>query len=235
LLPYLRHDSPFPDIRLALEEPNGLLAAGADLSKARLVSAYRQGIFPWYSEGEPILWWSPNPRTVFLLSDFSAPRSLRRWTRKNDLTVTLNQAFERVVVECAQPRKNQEGTWITDDITSAYVNLHLAGYAHSLEVWQGLDLVGGIYGVSIGKLFCGESMFSRISNGSKLALSCLIGYIKQWDFPMLDCQVENPHLINLGAINLERDRYLDNVKHTIDQPVPNDLWQTRTLDIGSLI
>lgn len=235
MLPYLTQDSPFPEIGLALDDPNGLLAAGGDLSVKRLLDAYRQGIFPWYSDGEPILWWSPNPRTTFIVDDYSTPRSLKRWVRKTPLKVTLNHAFADVVRACAEPRGDQDGTWITEDIQLAYKKLHLAGFAHSVEVWHDDLLVGGIYGVSIGKLFCGESMFSRISNASKLALSTLIGLIKQHQFPILDCQVENPHLMSLGAENINRRQYLQYVANTTKMNIPEDLWRARTLDHEQLI
>ncbi len=230
MLPFLKQDSPFPEISLALDDPNGLLAAGGDLSVKRLLDAYQQGIFPWYSDGEPILWWSPNPRTTFIVDDYSAPRSLKRWVNKTPLKVTLNQAFAEVVRACAEPRGDQDGTWITEDIELAYINLHLSGFAHSVEVWQDDLLVGGIYGVSIGKLFCGESMFSRISNASKLALSSLIGLIRQHQFPILDCQVENPHLMSLGAENINRQRYIEYVARATKMNIPEDLWRSRTLD-----
>ena len=179
MIPYLDKISPFPSISSALEEPNGLLATGADLSKKRLLEAYSSGIFPWYSEGEPILWWSPNPRTVFDLDQFKPSRSLRRFIKRSDLKVTLNNAFEEVVEKCALPRSAQTETWISDEIKLAYVNLHRHKIAHSVEVWHDQTLVGGIYGISIGKLFCGESMFSQISNGSKVALTFLADHLKQ--------------------------------------------------------
>jgi leucyl/phenylalanyl-tRNA--protein transferase len=241
MLPYLTINSPFPSLEIALEEPNGLLAAGADLSATRLVDAYSSGIFPWYSDDDPILWWSPDPRTVFDISLFKPSKSLCRYVKQTDLTVTLNHAFEQVIEECAAPRNDHpinggaNGTWITSQIKQAYCQLHQLGKAHSVEVWQGSQLVGGIYGVSLGKLFCGESMFSRVTNGSKIALASLIGYIKPHGFPLLDSQVENPHLMSLGAINITRNDYMKTLKEVIHLKVEPDLWQTKILNIKELI
>ncbi len=235
MLPYLDINTPFPPVSLALQQPNGLLAAGADLSEDRLLEAYATGIFPWFSKGEPILWWSPNPRTVFLLNKFNPSKSLCRFVRQAELSVTLNTAFEQVVQRCSEPRKDQPSTWITDDIKQAYLNLHRTGNAHSVEVWKNEALVGGIYGVSIGKLFCGESMFSGITNGSKVALSCLIGYLREQGFPIIDCQVENPHLSRLGAVSIDRESYLRTIKIALSQQVDTDYWRNQTLNPRSLI
>lgn len=235
MLPYLDIDSEFPPVENSLSEPNGLLAAGADLSCKRLISAYSKGIFPWYSDDEPILWWSPNPRTVFLVDHYTPSKSLVKFAKKMTYTVTINAAFKDVVIECAAPRKNQDGTWITQDIIAAYSELHQKKVAHSVEVWDHELLVGGIYGVSIGKLFCGESMFSRVPNGSKIALSCLIGYLKNFQFPVIDCQVENAHLLNLGAVNIERKEYIDIVNNNICKTVPASIWQQRLLNHVELI
>ena len=235
MLPFLDIDTPFPPVCEALDEPNGLLAAGADLSVSRLLNAYSSGIFPWYSEGEPILWWSPNPRTVLLLDEYRPSRSLCRFIRQSNLEITLNTSFEQVVQRCSEPRKDHSGTWITPLIKQAYIELHKINKAHSVEVWQNNSLVGGIYGVSIGKLFCGESMFSRVTNGSKTALACLIGYLRPQGFPMIDCQVENPHLFSLGAINIDRKSYLKTVKSAISEHTTNDFWKSKTLNPKSLI
>jgi len=235
MLPYLDTNSPFPPVEDALTEPNGLLAAGADLSQARLINAYSHGIFPWYSKDEPILWWSPNPRTIFSFKCYKPSKSLCRFVKHTDLKVTLNNDFEQVIDLCAEPRQDYSGTWITSQIKQAYIDFHKAGFAHSVEVWQKDKMVGGIYGVSIGKLFCGESMFSRVSNGSKLALACLIGYLRSNDFPLLDCQVENPHLMSLGAINLDRKVYLSQVKKLVTQTVAKSFWKPSVLDIKVLV
>ena len=230
MIPYLDHDAPFPSLSSALKEPNGLLAAGADLSKERLLSAYSNGVFPWYSEGEPILWWSPNPRTIFQLNKFKPSRSLKRFIKNSDLKITLNKDFKSVLEHCALPRAKQAETWISDEMKLAYLKLHQQNHAHSVEVWKNEEMVGGIYGVSIGRLFCGESMFSRISNGSKVALTYLIEHLKTEKFPIIDCQVENPHLISLGACNIERDQYISIVNNSIDKILPVGFWQTKQLN-----
>jgi len=235
MLPFLDSNSLFPSVELALEEPNGLLAAGADLSSDRLISAYSSGIFPWYSKGEPILWWSPNPRTVFLLDSFKPSRSLCRFIRKCPWRVSLNKDFEQVVDCCSAPRKEQSGTWITDQMKEAYLALHQLGIAHSVEVWHDKDLVGGIYGVSIGHLFCGESMFSACSNGSKVSLACLIGHLATENFPLIDCQMENPHLSGLGATNISRNQYLETLQQIVHQPVAQDFWKEKELDANQLV
>ena len=241
MLPYLEINSPFPTLETALDEPNGLLAAGANLSPSRLINAYSSGIFPWYSDEEPILWWSPNPRTVFDIAQFKPSRSLCRFVKQMDLTVTLNQAFEQVIEGCAQPRNDHpinggsNGTWITNEIKQAYCELHTLGKAHSVEVWQDSKLVGGIYGVSLGRLFCGESMFSRVTNGSKIALASLIAYLKPHGFPLLDSQVENPHLMSLGAINISRNSYMKTVKQVIHDSVDDNLWKIKELNAKELI
>jgi len=235
MLPYLDIDTPFPPVSRALHEPNGLLAAGGSLSVDRLLEAYSAGIFPWFSEGEPILWWSPNPRTVFLVDQYTPSKSLCRFVRKTNLTVTLNCHFEQVVQRCSEPRKDQPSTWISDDIKQAYLNLHRIGKAHSVEVWQNDTLVGGIYGVSIGKMFCGESMFSGMTNGSKIALSCLIGYLAEKGFPIIDCQVENPHLTRLGAVSIDRESYLRIIESSITQQIDSAFWDHKKLDPTLLI
>jgi len=233
MLPFLDKSSPFPPVSEALDEPCGLLAAGADLSVQRLLKAYSLGIFPWFSEGEPILWWSPDPRTVFLVDQYKPSKSLRRFIWRANFKVTLNTDFEQVIQRCSDPRKDHDGTWITDEIKQAYLKLHDLEYAHSVEVWQKNTLVGGIYGVTIGKLFCGESMFSGVSNASKVALTSLIDYLRKEAFPLIDCQVENQHLLSLGAVNITRDDYLTFVKKSINQSVDKNFWKPKILDIKS--
>ena len=205
---WITDDSPpdaFPEIESALVEPNGLLAIGGDLSPARLMHAYRRGIFPWYSDGQPILWWSPDPRAVMFPGRMHVSRSLRKVIRQRRFRVTCNQAFDEVVAGCAEPRPGQQGTWITGGMESAYLALHRLGHAHSLECWREERLAGGIYGVAIGRVFFGESMFSRESNASKVALAelCSMG------FKLIDCQIPNPHLDRLGAEMIPRRHFAE--------------------------
>ncbi|CAM0998648.1 leucyl/phenylalanyl-tRNA--protein transferase [Rhodanobacter sp. Root179] len=201
----------FPDPGEALTEPNGLLAFGGDLGPERLLAAYSQGIFPWFSEGEPILWWSPDPRCTFDTASVHLNRSLRRQLRGRHWRLTVDHAFEQVIRACAQPRRDDSGTWLVPAMIDAYVQLHRLGHAHSIEVWDGERLVGGIYGVAIGRLFCGESMFSAESGGSKLALVALAQLLHAMGFPLLDTQVSNPHTLGLGAVEIPRTTYLQQV------------------------
>jgi len=198
----------FPDVELALKEPDGLLAIGGDLSIARLLSAYAGGIFPWYGPGQPILWWSPDPRLVLRPETLHISRSLRKTLRKRPFRVTLDAAFEAVIDNCAAPRDYAGGTWITAEMKTAYLELHRQGYAHSVECWQDKRLVGGLYGVSIGRIFFGESMFAHASDASKVALATLARQLGRWDFPVIDCQVHTRHLESLGAIPLPRKEFL---------------------------
>ena len=197
-------DMDFPSVDLALQEPDGLLAVGGDLSVDRLVNAYRHGIFPWYSDDQPILWWSPDPRLVLYPSQVKINRSLAKSLRKELFTVRFDTAFKDVIQACAAPRSDEEGTWITDDMQQAYLRLHEAGYAHSIECWQDDKLVGGLYGIALGKVFFGESMFSRVTEASKIALVYLCAHLVKWQFSMIDCQVETEHLINMGAVSIPR-------------------------------
>lgn len=235
MLPYLNQDTPFPRVDEALDEPNGLLAAGGDLSAERLKHAYQKGIFPWYSEGEPILWWSPDPRAVFFVDNFKVHKSVIKTLKKQQLQVTINHAFQEVIDACAAPRNDDNGTWITDEMIEAYYDLHQLGDAHSIEVWQEDKLVGGIYGVATGGIFCGESMFSRISNGSKIALSCLINYLKPIGFKLIDCQIENPHLVSLGSSAISRELYLDLLNKSQSNQVCRKVWQARPLNWRQLL
>ena len=209
-LPLLDPDAPekFPDQALALAEPNGLLAFGGDLSPTRLLAAYRIGIFPWFSEGEPILWWSPDPRCVFHTATLRPNRSLRRQLAGKHWQVTVDHAFEAVIRGCAAPRDNRSGSWLVPAMIDAYAHLHRLGHAHSVETWDGDRLVGGIYGVAVGKLFCGESMFSVESGGSKVALVALGRLLHDEEYPLLDTQVANPHTLGLGAREIPRADYL---------------------------
>lgn len=205
-------DAPFPPLEQALREPDGLLAAGGDLSPARLLNAYRHGIFPWFSEGEPPLWWSPDPRTVFRTEAVARARRFRRSLRASPWTIAADTMFEQVVRTCARiPRRGQAGTWITDDMLDAYVELHRLGHAHSVEVFDDGLLVGGVYGVSIGRMFFGESMFSTRPGGSKVALAGLAHVLAGWGWPLIDAQVGNPHLVSLGAEAWPRSTFIDSV------------------------
>jgi len=226
-LPFLELDTPFPPISQALDEPNGLLAFGADLSAQRLFSAYSQGIFPWFSDDEPLLWWSPNPRAIIELDDFLCTKSLRKLARKQLYTVTLNKAFERVIHACADiPRTNphtqetSQDTWITQDMQKAYVYLHQLGLAHSVEVWDGDTLVGGLYGVGVGKVYCGESMFHTKSNTSKLAMLALVEHMKHHQMAFIDCQLPTDHLASLGAKSISRNEFIEKLQannHTLSE------------------
>lgn len=218
MIPWLADDSlAFPPLEQALVEPDGLLAAGGDLSEPRLVNAYRSGIFPWYNPGEPILWWSPDPRCVLFPRDLYLSRSLRKRLRKQDYSVTFDQAFAKVVAACAAPRQKQQGTWISDDIFSAYLNLHRSGIAHSVEVWLDDQLVGGLYGLAIGKVFFGESMFSRQRDASKIAFAWLATQLQYWGYELIDCQVYNDHLASLGATEIPRQVFARELARLRDQ------------------
>lgn len=229
-LPKLPTDprAPFPDPRTALREPDGLLAMGGDLSSDRLLNAYAHGIFPWYSDGQPLLWWSPDPRTVFRTDGVRLSSRFRRTLRRCDWVVTADTAFAQVIDACARhPRPGQPGTWITDDMRGAYCELHRLGHAHSVEVRSGAELVGGLYGVAIGRMFFGESMVSLSSGGSKVALAALARRLHAWGWPLLDAQVGNPHLQALGAEPWPRQEFLAAVHELTRQPaVPGD-WSAR--------
>jgi leucyl/phenylalanyl-tRNA--protein transferase len=229
-LPLLPRDpaAPFPPAGRALREPNGLLAMGGDLSPERLLNAYRHGIFPWYSAGEPILWWCPDPRMVFHTDAFALPSRFRRRLRSSPWQVRADSAFDQVIAACAtSPRPGQDGTWITDEMRAAYVELHRLGHAHSVEVFDGDQLVGGIYGVAVGRMFFGESMFSGASGGSKVALAGLARILSHWGWPLIDAQVENPHLLSLGARHLPRPEFLAEVARWSAKPDLPGSWADR--------
>lgn len=198
----------FPPVDTALREPDGLLAAGGDLAPERLLWAYRHGIFPWYDEGQPLLWWSPNPRCLFARGDFHASRRLLRWMRSSSIEVRTNSAFGEVIRACAGPRRYEQGTWITPDMIAAYETLHDQGWAHSIEIWDGDELCGGLYGLIIGKAFFGESMYSARENASKVALMFLDSLLDSGDFELIDCQVISQHLMSLGARILPRNEFV---------------------------
>ena len=206
----------FPDIDRAFDVPDGLLAAGGDLSESRLLYAYRHGIFPWFNEGQPILWWSPEPRCVIVPGKLHVSRRLRRSLRQSGFIVRFNTAFDEVVAACANDRPGQDGTWITPEMSTAYGRMHAAGWAHSIEVWRDDALVGGLYGLAIGGVFFGESMFSRVNDASKAAMLALCSVIDAHGFALLDCQVESPHLMNMGAELIPRRRFADTLDKRCD-------------------
>jgi leucyl/phenylalanyl-tRNA--protein transferase len=205
----------FPDTNQALTYPNGLLAVGGDLSVERLIRAYRGGIFPWYEEPQPIMWWSPDPRSVLFPDELHVSRSLRKSMRQADFHITSDRAFHRVISGCAAPREEQHGTWITNAMGRAYMELHRQGHAHSIEVWDAQQqLIGGLYGVALGRVFFGESMFSRRENASKMALAALVQHITGENFEIIDCQVESEHLNSMGARNIPRLDFEQHLAHT---------------------
>jgi len=208
MIPWLKGDAPFPPVASALRRPNGLLCAGGDLSPQRLLEAYRHGIFPWFSEGEPILWWSPDPRMVLFPAEVKLSRSLAKTLRRGQYEVRLDTAFPAVIHECSLPRPGQDGTWITAQMQQAYVRLHELGHAHSVEAWIGGELAGGLYGMAIGRAFYGESMFSRVSDASKIALAHLARYLERRGFAVIDCQMKTEHLASLGAREIRRSELL---------------------------
>lgn len=223
----------FPPLHKALHEPNGLLAAGGDLSSERLVAAYRHGCFPWYQDGQPILWWSPDPRTVLLPSNLHISRSLRKVLRSDLFSVTFDRNFTDVIHACSEPRKDEDGTWITSEMQAAYFALHAQGHAHSVEVWQQDQLVGGLYGIAIGQLFFGESMFSRTSNASKVGFVTLVSALKAAGFVLIDCQMPTAHLISLGAESIRRSEFSEYLTQHLD--INTDMqWLTPAITTSTL-
>lgn len=219
--------SPFPDAALALREPDGLLAAGGDLSPTRLLNAYRAGIFPWFSEGQPPLWWSPDPRAVFRTDGVARSKRFRRAMRASTWVVRADTAFDHVIRTCARiPRAGQPGTWITASMIDAYAALHRLGHAHSIEVFDEGMLVGGLYGVAVGDAFFGESMFSRAPDGSKVAIAALAHVLSDWGWPIIDAQVENDHLLRLGAERWPRARFLEATSRLVERPGRPGSWTT---------
>ena len=207
MIPWLERETPFPPVRSALKEPNGLLAAGGDLSPERLLDAYRRGIFPWYSEGDPILWWSPDPRMVLFPCELKISRSLGKTLRNRRYETRFDSAFEEVIKSCAAPRKGEPGTWIGEAMMAAYLELHRLGHAHSVETWIDGDLAGGLYGVAVGRVFFGESMYSRARDASKIALAALVAHLDSAGFGLIDCQMHTRHLETLGAREIPRARF----------------------------
>lgn len=236
-IPWLEPDEPFPPVETALE--NGLLVAGADLTASRLLDAYGQGLFPWYNPGEPVLWWSPDPRTILQCNQFKLSKSLAKKCRQiarqelNELsnqkiTITTNMTFLQVIAHCSNTKRHQEGTWITTEIIQAYYHLHQKGHAHSVEVWRGKELVGGLYGVQIGQFFFGESMFSLMTDASKIALYYLTQYLQHHlDIQYIDCQQETPHLLSLGAHTICRTKFTRLLRQYT--PLSTPVWHTGQL------
>ena len=222
----LHRDDNFPPTSEALEYPNGLLAIGGDLSAGRLIDAYRQGIFPWYEEPQPVLWWTPDPRSVLFPDQLHISRSLRRTLRRDDFQLAVDQRFEQVMRNCAQLRGDGLGTWIGDDMLAAYCDLHHIGHAHSIEI---LDregkLVGGLYGIAQGRAYFGESMFSEATDASKVALVALVDILQRGGFELIDCQVESEHLNSMGAVNISRLDFEQRLAHTIDVAPEPDIWR----------
>ncbi len=217
-IPFNASPYDFPPLENALTHPDGLLAVGGDLTSSRLMVAYRKGIFPWYSDDQPILWWSPSERMVLFPEKLKVSRSLRKTLRKKMFQVTLDQAFRETVKACAEPRRKQKGTWITDDMLEAYCQLHECDYAHSVECWFNGELVGGLYGVTLGKIFFGESMFSRITDASKVAFTHLVKQLQRWGFLIIDCQVYTEHLASLGGELIPRTQYKTWLDRACDAP-----------------
>lgn len=225
MIPWLERNTPFPPLAKALRQPNGLLAAGGDLSAERLLLAYRQGIFPWYSEGEPILWWSPDPRMVLVAAELKISRSLAKSIRNRGYEVRIDTAFGQVLEGCSGDRLGQPGTWLLPEMRAAYLRLHQLGYAHSFETWQGDALVGGLYGMAIGRMFYGESMFTRATDASKVALAALAGELSARGFPLIDCQMNTRHLASLGAREMARADFLHAVSALVNYAEPPGPWK----------
>jgi leucyl/phenylalanyl-tRNA--protein transferase len=225
VIPWLRRDTPFPPIETALAEPEGLLAASEEVTPARLLEAYRLGIFPWYSGDQPVLWWSPDPRMVLFVDEFRISRSLRKRVRQERWEIRVDSAFRAVIGACAaKRRRGQRGTWITQEIIDAYTELHRLGSAHSVEAWRDGRLVGGLYGVSIGRMFFGESMFADEPDASKVALVHLIAILRARGFPLVDCQQETAHLASFGALAIPRRRFADLVAGLVHSDASEGRW-----------
>jgi leucyl/phenylalanyl-tRNA--protein transferase len=235
---WLSADDPprsFPPVENALRHPDGLLAAGGDLSPERLLAAYQQGIFPWYDQGQPLLWWSPDPRCVFQKGDLHLSRRMRRELRRSTAEVRFNTAFADVIRACATPRRYDRGTWITGDMIDAYERLHRAGWAHSIEVWQDGVLIGGLYGLIIGRVVFGESMFSQRSNASKIALLTLDRRLSDGTFGIIDCQVRSSHLLSMGAAAIPRSSFVETLGRLCETPSAFKNWPKRPILASELV
>ena len=224
MIPWLERDAPFPPLRSALKHPNGLLAAGGELSPERLLDAYRRGIFPWFSAGDPILWWSPDPRMVLVPGELKISRSLAKTLRNRSYEARFDYGFGAIVTGCAAPREGEPGTWISNDMLAAYGNLHRLGHAHSVETWIDGELAGGLYGVALGGVFFGESMFSRVRDASKIALVALVAHLKSCGYGLIDCQVRTGHLESLGAREIPRRRFARLLEELIHYPRAPGSW-----------
>jgi leucyl/phenylalanyl-tRNA--protein transferase len=224
MIPWLRGGEPFPPVSRALRSPNGLLCAGGDLSPGRLLDAYSHGIFPWYSEGDPILWWSPDPRMVLFPGELKVSRSLGKSVARGIYETRFDTAFRAVMEQCAAPRAGQAGTWIVPEIVDAYTRLHELGFAHSVESWLDGELVGGLYGIALGKVFFGESMFSRTTDASKVALVKLVERLRTSGFALIDCQQATGHLASLGAREIPRAEFAKRVRESIQYPPSGERW-----------
>ena len=230
MLAWLERGDPFPPVERALKNPNGLLAAGADLSVGRLLEAYRRGIFPWYSTGQPPLWWSPDPRMVLECAALKVSRSLAKSIRNKGYEVRIDTAFDEVLRGCAEPRKYEPATWLGADMRIAYARLHEAGYAHSFETWRDGVLVGGLYGVALGRMFFGESMFSRATDASKVALVSLVRVLARRGFPLVDCQMHTPLLESLGGREVPRREFLRALAGLVNYPEPPMKWHMTSVE-----
>ena len=220
----------FPPVEKALHDPNGLLAVGGDLSVARLLSAYESGIFPWFSHDQPILWWSPDPRMVLFPENFHISRRLKKTIRQNKFQLSFDTSFEQVMNACAQPRPGQPETWITPAMVRAYIELHRQGFAHSFESWNNGKLVGGLYGIAIGKVFFGESMFSFQTDASKVAFAHAVSLLTEWGYELIDCQVESKHLASFGAENISRQTFIQHLKIKTKLPASYLAWRPNLCD-----
>jgi len=224
MIPWLQPGEAFPPVSRAMKSPNGLLCAGGELSTERLIEAYGHGIFPWFSEGDPILWWSPDPRMVLFPEELKVSRSLRRSVARGAYEVRFDGAFETVMRECAAPRQGQSGTWIVPGMVEAYTRLHALGFAHSVESWRDGELAGGLYGVALGRVFFGESMFSRATDASKVALVALVERLKAEGCDLIDCQQATAHLASLGARQIPRREFVGHLKESIQYPPTGNRW-----------
>jgi len=228
VLKWLGPGDPFPPVQSALQDPAGLLCAGGDLTPGRLLEAYRHGIFPWYSGDEPILWWSPDPRMVLYCAELKVSRSLAKSLRNKGYEVRIDTAFRQVLTGCAGPRADGGGTWLSEDMRIAYARLHRAGHAHCVETWRAGELVGGLYGVALGRMFFGESMFSRATDASKVALAALVAELRRRGFPLIDCQVRTPLLAALGGREIPRRAFLRDLAALVHYDEPPGKWTRRT-------
>lgn len=232
MLPWIKSDDPFPPVETALAEPNGLLCAGLDLSPERILEAYRQGIFPWFTPGEPVLWWSPDPRMVLAPAAVKISRSLRQRMKRGGYEIRVDGHFREVMLACAAPREGQPGTWISQPMLEAYTRLHKMGYAHCVETWMDGELAGGLYGIAIGRMFYGESMFSRRTDASKLALVHLCRQLEAWGFGLIDCQMETAHLASMGARPIPREAFMRELNRLIKLEAVPSPWRFDLADVS---